>query len=117
MQELAAFEKIFSILEEKRSFLAHSVKDLLSVTRTPTNSMNSGYIPFPQMFDRPSLLNLESAQEHASVGVKKSEACWEMTIHCIVDNTILLCTQKTIWSCRMVHCFPITLYHLVPVGC
>ena len=70
-KNLQPLKKCFSFLEEKRSFLAHSVKDLLSVTRTPTNLMNSGYMPFPQMFDRPSLLNLESAQEHASVGVKK----------------------------------------------
>ena len=46
------------------------------------------------MFDRQSLLNLESAQEHASPGVKKSVACKEMSIHCIVDSTISFCNQQ-----------------------
>jgi hypothetical protein len=60
------------------------------------------------MFDRPSLLNLESAQEHASPGIKKKYMAWkEMTIHCIVDNTISFCNQRSTQRCRIAGCCPI----------
>jgi hypothetical protein len=38
---------------------------------------------------------------------KKSVACKEMTIHCIVDNKISFCNQKSLQRCRIAGCCPI----------